>query len=440
MDDAIRLVQMLWDKAAAFPGFEGYKDSEWLWVSLISCVLLIFYFFVRYVISRRKLKNPEVEPSARTVGDLQRAGSAGELSDQPLTSQGVAVETEEPEREVSLGSGAGDVHLQEPIEGGVAVLPVLEEEPEERFFERLKGRLARTQDQFIGRIDQVLSRKKSVDQDMLEELEEVLVTADLGVKTSYQLLGELQKKINDRSLTPGALREFLKEKIRSLLMVEPSPFEPGGTKPFVIMVVGVNGVGKTTTVGKLGARLRDGDRKVMMVAADTFRPAAIEQLNVWSQRIGADFVKHGPGADPSAVVYDAMHAAVSRGTDIVMVDTAGRLHTKTNLMEELKKVKRVIGREVEGAPHEILLVLDATTGQNAITQARVFHEALNVTGLVLTKLDGTAKGGVIVGISHELLLPVRFIGIGEQVDDLREFNPHLFLEAIFGVDSEFSVH
>ena len=178
----------------------------------------------------------------------------------------------------------------------------------------------------------------------------------------------------------------------------------------------------------------------MLVAADTFRPAAIEQLHVWSSRVGSDFIKHKPGADPSAVVYDAMHAATSRGTDIVLVDTAGRLHTKTNLMEELKKIKRIMGRELDGAPHEILLVLDATTGQNAIHQARIFHEALEVTGIVLTKLDGTAKGGIIVGIANELQLPVRFIGIGEQIGDLRAFNPQLFLDALFVGDPKTLLH
>jgi fused signal recognition particle receptor len=206
-------------------------------------------------------------------------------------------------------------------------------------------------------------------------------------------------------------------------------------RPFVIMLVGVNGVGKTTTAGKLAARFgEERKRKVMLVAADTYRPAAIEQLHKWSDRVGADFVKHQPGADPSAVVFDAMHAAVSRQSDLVIVDTAGRLHTKKNLMEELGRIKRIMGRELDGAPHEVFLVLDANTGQNAISQARTFHESLQVTGLVLTKLDGTAKGGVIVGISNELRLPVRFIGIGEQIYDLREFKPRMFLDAMFNDD------
>jgi fused signal recognition particle receptor len=225
-----------------------------------------------------------------------------------------------------------------------------------------------------------------------------------------------------------------------MLDIEAPAWGTDQAKPFVIMVVGVNGVGKTTTIGKLAARLKSNDRKVMLVAADTFRAAAIEQLQIWSDRVGTDFIKHKPESDPSAVVFDAMQAAKSRNTDLVVVDTAGRLHTKTNLMEELKKVKRIISREMEGAPHEILLVVDATTGQNAINQAKTFDEALGVTGVILTKLDGTAKGGVIVGIAHELKLPVRFIGIGEGVEDLREFDADLFLEAVFAEPEDGWVH
>jgi fused signal recognition particle receptor len=300
--------------------------------------------------------------------------------------------------------------------------------------------LTKTHDQLIGRLDQILLRTRSDEQDLLEELEEVLVTADLGVKTSYELLGEVQKEIDKKPPRPLELKVALRQKIRSMLDIQAHAFETDQAKPFVIMVVGVNGVGKTTTIGKLAAHLKTNDRKVMLVAADTFRAAAIEQLKIWSDRAGTDFIKHKPEADPSAVVYDAMQAAKSRGTDLVVVDTAGRLHTKTNLMEELKKVKRIMGREMEGAPHEILLVVDATTGQNAINQAKTFDEALGVTGIILTKLDGTAKGGVIVGIAHELKLPVRFIGIGEGVDDLREFDADLFLEAVFAEPGEGLVH
>jgi fused signal recognition particle receptor len=315
--------------------------------------------------------------------------------------------------------------------GGVAPC----DDTEEEFLARLKGRLSKTQNQFTGRLDQVLFRRRPLGPDMLEELEEVLVTADLGVKTSHELLGEIQRVMRKGTMTSNGLREVLKEKIGVLLDVASERLDPVRFRPFVIMIVGVNGVGKTTTAGKLAACLgTEKKRKVMLVAADTYRPAAIEQLHKWSDRVGADFVKHQPGADPSAVVFDAMHAAISRQSDLVIVDTAGRLHTKKNLMAELRKIKRIMGRELNGAPHEVFLVLDANTGQNAITQARTFHESLGVTGLVLTKLDGTAKGGVIVGISNELRLPVRFIGIGEQMHDLREFKPTMFLDAMFSED------
>jgi fused signal recognition particle receptor len=271
-------------------------------------------------------------------------------------------------------------------------------------------------------------------------LEEVLVTADLGVKTSYALLEEVQEKAERRPFEPDDLKTALRNKIRSMLDVEAPAFETDRTKPFVIMVVGVNGVGKTTSIGKLAAHLKAKGREIMLVAADTFRAAAIEQLQIWSDRVGTDFIKHKPESDPSAVVFDALQAAKSRETDLVIVDTAGRLHTKANLMEELKKIKRIMAREQEGAPHEILLVVDATTGQNAIAQARTFHEALGVTGIILTKLDGTAKGGVVVGIAHELGLPVRFIGIGEGVSDMRAFDPNLFLGAVFAEPGEGKLH
>jgi fused signal recognition particle receptor len=402
---------------------------HWLWAGLGMCILLFFGLFVRNRMMRRKARSleenrggPEPTGSGRDKISTANLESGRQGPDVFFPGEERAGEEEKPGKEAVKKGEAG------------IPLVLVEDEPEESFFSRLKGRLVKTQNQFTGRLDQVLFRNKVLGAGALEELEEVLVTADLGVKTSYDLLAELQKEIGKEKASPDHLREVLKQKIGSLLAVEAPALDPGRAQPFVVMIVGVNGVGKTTTAGKLAARLGRGEKKVMLVAADTFRPAAIEQLQTWSERVGADFIKHQPGADPSAVVFDAMGAAQSRKSDLVLVDTAGRLHTKKNLMEELKKVKKIMGRELEGAPHEILLVLDATTGQNAIHQARIFHESLGVTGLVLTKLDGTAKGGMIVGISNELRLPVRFIGIGEQVQDLQEFKPSLFLNAMFGDD------
>lgn len=452
MEEFTLYFQMFQDRFRTIWESHVPSHGEWLLLSLVSTLVLLFYLSIRYFILKRKLKRVEAENRVLATRDvelnersLQESGiqpSADEVVEDVVRKEEEGFKQEvEPETEEGMEPGAAAHVVEEEVGSEIAtevveeepepVIEKLEEEPEENFFERLKGRLAKTHDQLIGRIDQVLFRKRAVDQDVMEELEEVLVTADLGVKTSYELLGDLQNEISKASLTPEQLKELLREKICSMLTIEYKAVDPERSSPFIVMVVGVNGVGKTTTVGKLAANLKGDSRKVMLVAADTFRPAAIEQLHVWSRRVGADFIKHKPGADPSAVVYDGMHAAISRGTDIVLVDTAGRLHTKKNLMDELKKIKRIMGRELEGAPHEILLVLDATTGQNAIHQARIFHEALDVTGIVLTKLDGTAKGGIIVGIAHELKLPVRFIGIGEQIEDLRAFNPELFLDALF---------
>jgi fused signal recognition particle receptor len=237
--------------------------------------------------------------------------------------------------------------------------------------------------------------------------------------------GELQE--------PDKVKEFIKQEILRILKLGEKPLliNFSQTKPFVFMVVGVNGVGKTTTIGKIAHQYSSHGKKVLIGAADTFRAAAVEQLEIWAKRVGADFVKQSKGSDPSAVAFDSIHAAKGRGIDLIFIDTAGRLHTKVNLMEELKKVKRIIGRECQGAPHEILLVLDATTGQNAISQAKLFNEAIGVTGIAITKLDGTAKGGIIVGITEELNIPIRYIGVGEAIDDLREFNATEFVQALF---------
>jgi len=306
-------------------------------------------------------------------------------------------------------------------------------EKKSSFFERLKQGLSKTRDGITGRLDQLILGKKTIDEDLLDELEEMLYTSDLGVVAVQELIdlvrsGVARKELDD----PVRLKEALKENIINFLgAVETKGSTPAPGQPLVIMVIGVNGVGKTTTIGKLACMFRDQGKKVMLVAADTFRAAAIEQLTIWGERSGAEVIKQTHGADPSAVVFDAINAANTRGMDVVLIDTAGRIHTKVNLMDELQKIHRITGRNLPGAPHQVWLVLDATTGQNAISQADMFNKNLGITGIVLTKLDGTAKGGIVVGISRQLRIPIAFIGIGEKMDDLRPFDAKEFVEAIF---------
>lgn len=304
---------------------------------------------------------------------------------------------------------------------------------DQRFFERLRQGLAKTRSGFTGRVDRLVFGKKTITGDLLEDLEEILLTSDLGVSTTQKLITIVQDRVARRELEdPGKLKNALKDQIRAFLEVPPVHHsKPSPGEPLVIIVVGVNGVGKTTTIGKAGRHYAKGGGKVMFVAADTFRAAATEQLRIWGERTGAEVVGQKEGSDPSAVVFDALSAAISRKTDVVIVDTAGRLHTKINLMDELGKIRRVAGKRLPGAPHEVWLVLDATTGQNAVSQAEMFNRNLGVTGIILTKLDGTAKGGVVVAISQQLGVPIKFIGIGEGVDDLRPFNPNEFVDAIF---------
>jgi fused signal recognition particle receptor len=296
----------------------------------------------------------------------------------------------------------------------------------------MRSGLAKTQASLVGRIDALLSGSKGVDADLLEELEEILITADFGMKTTQDLIQSLEKRVVGGD--PEALREALKEEIAKRLRLEAAPLDLNSASPFVIVVVGVNGVGKTTTIGKLAHQFTGEGKKVLIGAGDTFRAAAAEQLAIWGERAGVDVVRHAEGADPAAVAFDAARAAVARKVDVLILDTAGRLHTKVNLMEELKKILRVVSREIPGGPHETLLVLDATTGQNALVQARLFQEAVAVSGIALTKLDGTARGGMVVAIGAELGLPVRYVGIGEGLDDLRPFDPDLFVEALFQRD------
>ncbi|PIE64327.1 MAG: signal recognition particle-docking protein FtsY [Desulfobacterales bacterium] len=299
---------------------------------------------------------------------------------------------------------------------------------------KLSERLVRTRDSFTHRLDELFLGKKEIDADLFDSLEEILVTADLGIHTTRDLLEFARRRVKRDALSdPIALKELLKERITSIIVAHEQPAERAfpDNGPFVIMVVGVNGVGKTTTIGKITRKFLNSGQSVLLVAADTFRAAASSQLKIWGERNNVRVVAQHEGADPSSVVFDAMTTAVRKQYDIVLIDTAGRLHTKVNLMEELKKIKRVIGKQLDGAPHEILLVIDATTGQNGISQAKLFNEAVGITGIALTKLDGTAKGGIVANIAQELKTPIRFIGIGEQIDDLKDFDADEFVSALF---------
>ena len=305
-------------------------------------------------------------------------------------------------------------------------------EEKKGFFQRLKEGLSKTHQGMVSKIDELISGQKMIDDRLLEELEEILITSDIGVKTTQDLLAKVTEKVKRKELEDAdQLKKALQEEMFLILRQQEKPLDPSRARPFVIMVIGVNGTGKTTTISKMAQRFKGQGKSVLLVAGDTFRAAAIEQLEIWARRVGCELIKHQSGSDPSAVVFDALKAGKARGSDILLVDTAGRLHTKVNLMEELKKIKRVMARELPDSPHEILLVLDATTGQNAIAQAKMFDRELGVTGIALTKLDGTAKGGILIGISDELKIPIRYIGIGEKAEDLREFNARDFVDAIF---------
>ncbi|MDR7865411.1 MAG: signal recognition particle-docking protein FtsY [Sporomusaceae bacterium] len=301
------------------------------------------------------------------------------------------------------------------------------------FFDRLKEGLTKTRKGFTEKIEQLVSGYATIDDEFLDDLEAVLIAADVGVKTVAALIADIKAGVKAKQInSPDDLVPFLKTRIAAILAAGEGAPRQAETGPTVVMVVGVNGVGKTTTIAKLGHYYREQGRRVLLAAGDTFRAAASEQLEIWGGRIGAEVIRHKEGSDPAAVAFDAVQAAKARNADLLIVDTAGRLHTKSNLMEELKKVHRVIARELPGAPHEVLLVLDATTGQNALSQARLFKEAVEISGLVLTKLDGTAKGGVIVAVKSELGVPVKWIGVGEKMEDLRPFVASDFADALFG--------
>lgn len=382
--------------------------------------------------------------AAGTEGDQDVAPAAPpEPESKPESEPVAAPESEagpEPEQE-KLPPTAEPPAVEPPSAAAPAAEPRGEtagsgrEQPDRKSsLQRLRERLGKTRSALVYRLDGLFRGRKKIDQALFDDLEEILITADLGVGTTRDLLNEVRIKVKRNQLSdPQALKAVLKDKILDYLQESDQSAELNMPEagPFVILVVGVNGVGKTTTIGKIAAKFSGAGHSVLLVAGDTFRAAAINQLKIWGERVGVEVVARQPGVDPSSVVFDGIEYGTAHAFDVIIIDTAGRLHTQVNLMEELKKIKRVIGKKLPGAPHEVMLVLDATTGQNAISQATLFNEAVGITGLAMTKLDGTAKGGIVVNVCRELKIPVRFIGIGEQVDDLRDFDSTEFVEALF---------
>ncbi len=303
--------------------------------------------------------------------------------------------------------------------------------------EKLEKTVAKTKDNMLKRLSRAVVGKSKVDDEVLDELEEILIGSDVGIDTTVKIIERIEQRVaKDKYLNANELNRILKEEITNLLQENPSSdfskdFKTKDGKPYVILVVGVNGVGKTTTIGKLAYKFKQSGKKVMLGAADTFRAAAIEQLEIWAKRAGVDIVKQQPGSDPAAVAYDTLNSAIAKGYDVVIIDTAGRLHNKKNLMEELGKIKRVMQKLVPDAPHEVLLVLDASTGQNAFQQAKEFLKVTDVDAIALTKLDGTAKGGVVIGISDMFQIPIKYIGTGEKIDDIQFFDREAFVEKLF---------
>jgi len=347
-----------------------------------------------------------------------------------------ALETEEISQIDSLSSTQSEATVTAPDQQ-TQIKPAAPKKPAEKkksLFSRLAEKLSRTRESFTYKLDTLFLGKKEIDAELLDDLEELLITADLGVATTHEILDHARRKLKRNELSdPNSLKLILKDKIKSFI----TDYQQDATLvmpdegPFVIMVVGVNGVGKTTTIGKIAYKFCQSGHSVLLVAADTFRAAAISQLKIWGDRNNISVLSRKEGTDPSSVVFEGIAHAKAKEYDVVLVDTAGRLHTQTNLMEELKKIKRVMGKQLPGAPHEVMLVVDATTGQNGISQAKLFNEAVQLTGITLTKLDGTAKGGIVANICKELQTPIRFIGIGEQLEDLRDFDPDEFVEALF---------
>ena len=356
------------------------------------------------------VQEPEIS-KAKPVGEVVHEQEALEVQD-------YEEEVQEIQEEVEEAFEAEEDMEAEATEGKVS------------FFSKLKDGLFKTRKNITDKINDVLVSFKAVDEDLFDELEEILITSDVGVETTMRILDNLRLKVKQQNIKePMQIKGLLKQEMLEILGTSTEAI--GTHSPEVILIIGVNGVGKTTSIGKISSRLKKSGKKVLIAAADTFRAAAIDQVEVWGKRAGVDVIKHQEGSDPAAVIFDAISAARSRKADVLICDTAGRLHNKKNLMEELRKIFKVIDREYPEAHKEVMLVLDATTGQNAISQAKIFKEVANITGIILTKLDGTAKGGIVIGIKSELDIPVKLIGVGEKVNDLQEFVPEDFVNALF---------
>lgn len=391
----------------------------------------------------------ETEPGT----DLQRSEPEMQEDDAPLAPPAEAIEPQ-------VATAPEPVEAPEPIAEPIVPVPPpepdtmpdtqpTEEEPlkivkespvpsptgnKKSLFSRLTEKLGKTRETFTYQLDALFLGKKELDTAMLDDLEEILITADLGVATTQELLENARRKVKRKELyDPDSLKKTLKAQIKNLITEndKDATLVMPDKGPFVIMVIGVNGVGKTTTIGKIARKFQQAGNSVMLVAGDTFRAAAVSQLKIWGERSNVPVISHKEGADPSSVAFDALGIAQTQNIDVVLVDTAGRMHTKDNLMEELKKIKRVMAKKLPGAPHEVMLVIDATTGQNGISQARLFDDAVGVTGITLTKLDGTSKGGIVANICKEMKIPIRFIGIGEKMSDLRDFDANEFVDALF---------
>ena len=395
-------------------------EIAWLVGALVA--VFGFLFAVRRASERSQLKGGPADDVRRRLREARKEEEEEDEADEEDE------RAEEPEDDEEEDDDEEDEEDEEEEPEKAA-----DEEPEKPDTALVDG-LAKTRGGFVARLGKLLSKKK-IDQDILGELEEVLLTADIGPRTAEKLFSTIQSALGrDELADPEKVWARLREESGRILSVGSPEVDWDRAQPFVLLILGVNGVGKTTTIGKIAAQLTRAKKKVVLAAGDTFRAAATEQLEIWANRAEATIVKGKSGGDPSSVIFDAVKRAQADGADVVIADTAGRLHTKTDLMEELRKVRRVIDKAMPGAPHETWLVLDSTTGQNAIQQAKLFKEAMEITGIVLTKLDGTAKGGVILGICDELSVPVRFIGIGEKVDDLREFDADAFVAALYEHD------